>query len=212
MTEQVEPKVKEAETEEQQPKNNEELNENPPKQNEEEPKKDEQEKEPQNDVSDEKKGDNISEAKEKEIEIERPNFSGIWVLKTNENLDNFMKSQGIGYLKRKLLAMASITLTLEHKGNILHAKVKLPIGEVDEKIPLDGTDKETTNPMGDKIKMSANWSEDKNKPGTLVIKTYNYNKKNATTLTRVMPDENTLKDTMSNQSGVSMTRTFKRKQ
>eukprot|EP01084_Bolivina_argentea_P166663 289311_1 len=152
MAEQPESKLKEPEIEQQSPKEPETIEDNPPKENEQEQKKDEQpSKEPQNDVRDEKQSE-ISDASD----IKRPDFSGIWILKTNQNLDAFMKSQGIGYLKRKLMSMASITLTLKHndKDNILQAKAKLPIGEINEEIPLNGTDKETTTQMGDKINMS----------------------------------------------------------
>eukprot|EP00486_Rosalina_sp_Unknown_P004939 CAMPEP_0201567562 /NCGR_PEP_ID=MMETSP0190_2-20130828/8107_1 /ASSEMBLY_ACC=CAM_ASM_000263 /TAXON_ID=37353 /ORGANISM="Rosalina sp." /LENGTH=173 /DNA_ID=CAMNT_0047987695 /DNA_START=27 /DNA_END=548 /DNA_ORIENTATION=+ len=142
-------------------------------------------------------------------ENEPQNFTGIWELKTNDNLDAFMKSQGIGYMKRKLMSMASVTLTIDHQGDTMKVKAKLPIGEINEELPLDGTTKQTTNPMGDEIKMTASWKDDTKQ--VLIIKTDNLKTKKKVTMTRSMPDKDTLKDEMTNDQGISMTRNFKRK-
>ena len=152
---------------------------------------------------------NDDEKKAEHNDENAQNFTGIWQLKTNENLDNFLKSQGIGYMKRKLMAMASVTLTIDHKGDIMKVKAKLPIGEIDEELALDGTEKYTTNPMGDEIKMAANWKDDTKQ--ILIIKTYNLKTKKDVTMERSMPDKNTLIDKMTNVDGISMIRNFKRK-
>ena len=148
---------------------------------------------------------------EKNDECEAADFSGVWELTTNENLDNFMKSQGIGWAKRKLMSVASVTLTIDQDNNknIMKVKAKLPIGEVDEELVLDGSTKETKNPMGDTIKMCAAWKDDKKQ--ILVIKTDNQKTKKKVTMERSMPNINELKDQMTNEDNISMVRTFKRK-
>ncbi len=138
------------------------------------------------------------------------NFTGIWELKTNENLDEFMKSQGIGYMKRKMASMASITLTIQHKNGFLNVKSKLPIGgEREDELPLDGTEKQITNPMGEEVIFAASWKDDNKQ--VLIVKTNNLTRKKKVTTERFMPDKDTLKDKMTNTDGVTMTRTFKRK-
>eukprot|EP01084_Bolivina_argentea_P162895 283437_1 len=143
----------------------------------------------------------------------RPNFSGIWILKANENQDTFMKSQGSGYLKRKLMSMTSMTLTLQHNRDTLKVHTKYPfIGEINEEISLNGTGKETTNEDGHKTKTIAEWHDDESKSGTLIITTYNLTTNNTSTVEMVLIDDNTLKDTINNHKGASMTRTFQRQQ
>eukprot|EP01084_Bolivina_argentea_P060981 111427_1 len=136
-------------------------------------------------------------------------FSGNWILKTNENLDNFLKAEGISFIKRKYRGLESITLNIKQNGDILKVKVISPMGEVNEELRLDGSEKEMINPMKQKIKVIAHWSD--NTREILVIRTHNLETNKVITLNRSMPDENTLQDVSVNQQGIKMVRTFKRK-
>eukprot|EP00484_Ammonia_sp_Unknown_P020822 CAMPEP_0197028814 /NCGR_PEP_ID=MMETSP1384-20130603/8415_1 /TAXON_ID=29189 /ORGANISM="Ammonia sp." /LENGTH=180 /DNA_ID=CAMNT_0042457873 /DNA_START=26 /DNA_END=568 /DNA_ORIENTATION=+ len=157
--------------------------------------------------ADEKKEENESAAAD--ASTVGVNFTGAWELTTNENLDEFMKSQGIGYMKRKLMSMASITLNIDHKGESLKVNAKLPIGEINEELTFDGKEKTTKNPMGEEVRMKAEWSD--GSKTKLIIKTHNIKNDKKVTMERTMPDANTLQDVMTNDQNITMTRTFKRK-
>ena len=147
---------------------------------------------------------------ENKEEVQPADFTGAWVLKTNENLDAFLKSQGVGWAVRKVAAAASMTINIEQSETSLKIKAKLPIGSpIDQDIPLDGTKITNKTPTGDDGTIIIQWKDDKKQ--VLVMKTENLTKKTSATIERYMPDKDTMKDDIVNAKGVKMTRIFNRK-
>mmetsp|Transcript_31226 Transcript_31226/g.50650 ORF Transcript_31226/g.50650 Transcript_31226/m.50650 type:complete len:155 (+) Transcript_31226:35-499(+) len=152
----------------------------------------------------------MAAAEEKESK-QATDFSGTWSLVTNENLDAFLQSQGVAYLQRTVAAKASITVQIVHKGDALNItttiSMKVVTKEQKVQLTLDGTVVDTTAPSGDAAKVSAVWSDDKTK---IILDTENLTKKTTATIERTMPDQNQMKDVVTNKHGVSCTRIFKR--
>jgi hypothetical protein len=66
----------------------------------------------------------------------RPNFSGVYSLKSSENEDAFLKAQGISWVLRKAAkAVASKRVCIEHSGGI----IKIKAGLVDLEYEIGGT-------------------------------------------------------------------------
>lgn len=55
-------------------------------------------------------------------------YSGTWILKTNDNMDSYLKSIGIGMIKRKVMGALNITITIKQDGMKLDFKVA-PTGQ-----------------------------------------------------------------------------------
>lgn len=51
----------------------------------------------------------------------KDNYTGTWKLSTSENLDNYLKSEGWGWARRKVAQAANATQLIEHDVNTLHA-------------------------------------------------------------------------------------------
>ena len=136
-------------------------------------------------------------------------FSGSWKLETNNNLDAFLKSQGVGFAKRKIAAVASVTLKLDHKGDSLKIETQTPIKNMNQELKLDGKDTEMENPMtGDKVKFNLTWKDDTKT--VIVIKSNNLTTKRIVTTERSIPSQNQMIDEMVNDKGAKMSRVFKR--
>eukprot|EP01083_Nonionella_stella_P204435 745247_1 len=88
------------------------------------------------------------------------NFTGIWQLASAHNVENYLKSEGIGYIKRKLWAMVTATYIIKHYNDDIHLSVNLPISELNFYYSLDGKKREIIY-EGDKVNMSAMWYERK---------------------------------------------------
>eukprot|EP01083_Nonionella_stella_P112748 332043_1 len=145
-------------------------------------------------------------------EKERTDFSGVWWLEHTDNLDAFMKSEGYGYVLRKLMSLASITCTIKHDlyHNTMEAKAKLPIGCIYENLILDGkTVFETTSPFGDKLSMTAHWN-DVNKKEKVIVQIHNLSTNKTIVMDRYMINSNQMCEKMVNASELVMVRTFKR--
>ena len=75
------------------------------------------------------------EGREKYL-MTRPNFSGVYSLKSSENEDAFLKAQGISWVLRKAAkAVASKRVCIEHSGDI----IKIKAGLVDLEYEIGGT-------------------------------------------------------------------------
>eukprot|EP01084_Bolivina_argentea_P303370 523747_1 len=142
--------------------------------------------------------------------VKAANFSGIWELISIDNAENYMKSEGMGYMRRKLLQKLSLTYSLEHHENEMKLHAKFLFGSFDIEYSLDGKVKETLSPMEKhKTRLNAIWFDDRKQK--IIIKTHDLITNKKTILERWMPNKNELYDTITNEKKISMTRRFKRK-
>ena len=122
-----------------------------------------------------------------------------------------MKSQGIGWVKRKVMAKASITLHIDHdeSTDILKVKTKLPLGmSIDQSLKLDGTEVELKSPLGDRMKVIPNWKDDTKQ--CMRVKTNNLDTNKKSVMERIMPTPDTMQDTVINADNIKMVRHFKK--
>ena len=138
-------------------------------------------------------------------------FTGNWQLVSNHNLDAFLTSQGLGWAKRKLAAMAWLTVELKHSGNTLHVNSKTPIKNIVQILTIDGRETEMEHPLsGAKMRFNIKWKDDSKK--VLIIKSHDLDTNRKATVERWMPNENEMIDKMVNDKGATMSRNFKRVQ
>ena len=138
-------------------------------------------------------------------------FTGKWQLVSNHNLDAFLTSQGLGWAKRKLAAMAWITIELKHEGDTLHINTKTPIKNIEQILTINGTDIEMEHPLsGAKVRFNLKWKDDAKM--VLVIKSHDLDTNRKVTAERFMPNVNEMIDKMVNDKGATMSRKFKRVQ
>ena len=140
---------------------------------------------------------------------ESVNFSGTWQLESNHNLDTFLKSQGVGFAKRKISSIASVTLKIEHNGDSLRVETQTSFKNWSLDMNIDGNDQETDDPVtGEKIRFNLSWKSEAKR--IMVIRIYNLSTKRTITNERSMPTMNELRENMVNDKGATMLRVFKR--
>ncbi len=144
----------------------------------------------------------------KEDASKAANFTGTWKLVTTDNLDGFLKAQGIGLVKRKLAAAGNMKLTIDHKDATLNVKAEVTTGSCDQVITLDEKEFDMDTPMGHKCKVIAKWKDDTKQ--CIVMTVNNLTTKKQTTMERTMPTADTMHDTVTNDANVKMVRKLKR--
>ena len=141
-------------------------------------------------------------------------LSGVWELLSNDNLDSFMKSEGFGYIMRKLIGAASMTVTITHdlNENKMEIQTKLPVGKpVHDKLILDGKSIfKTVSPFGDNMEMITYW-KDINEKEIVITEVTNLKTKSVVRVERYLLNENELIESMTNLNKIKMIRKFKRK-
>merc|ERR1712217_713499 len=89
------------------------------------------------------------------------NLSGTWQLERNENIEEFLKSQGYGFAKRKISSIASITLKITHNDNALRVETITSFKSWTLDMSIGGGNHDTEDPVsGDKVQFTVNWKDD----------------------------------------------------
>ncbi|KAK3596538.1 hypothetical protein CHS0354_013222 [Potamilus streckersoni] len=84
-------------------------------------------------------------------------LAGVWVLQTNENLDEYLKEIGVGFVLRKLAAAASSTMTITIEGEKIRIVTK---GAKDtEAFFALGEEFDNTDPQDNPVKAIATWND-----------------------------------------------------
>ena len=156
----------------------------------------------------------IDDCKDISETTEGTDFSGIWELVSSENLDSFMKSEGFGYILRKLIAAAPMTVTNTHDldGNKMEIQTQLPVGKpIHDKLILNGkTVFKTVSPFGDNMEMISYW-KDNDKQERVITEITNLKTKSIVTVERYLLNQNELFESMTNLNKIQMKRKYKRK-
>eukprot|EP01083_Nonionella_stella_P135154 411088_1 len=152
----------------------------------------------------------MAEAKQNDDEKTKyADFSGKWELVTTDNMDEFLTAQGVGFVKRKLAAKGSMTMTIvQETDKILKINAASTLKTVDQVIILNDKEFEMESPMGHKLKVIAKWEDDTKQ--CIVMSINNLDTKKQTTMRRTMPSNDKMEDEVENDKGNKMVRKFKR--
>ena len=141
---------------------------------------------------------------------EKHKLCGVWKLKRHENLDNFMKAQGHGYLMRKAMAV-SHTLNIDIQGNDAKEIFKVPMMSpfvIEYVFGAPATERKDAF-SGDILKEEWYWKDDSKQ--IMIHKSDNITRNQKTILERSLIDEHTMKDFYTHEGiNVQMTRIYKR--
>ena len=132
------------------------------------------------------------------------NFTGSWTLRTSEKLDEFLKSEGWGYIMRKAAAAVSAYQTIVQNEKSIKIKVKNKKGTYEYDAPLDGTQIEYKDMDGDDCTSKTTLSEDGQKQIEVLVK-----KGKTKTCTRYM-ENGEMKLKIENEQGKYCIRIFKK--
>jgi len=93
-------------------------------------------------------------------------YSGTWILKTNDNMDSYLKKIGIGMIKRKVMGALNITITIKQDGMKLDFKVA-PTGQavIETKATVGGDPVLSVNAQGNPLQRTFT----KNDKGMVVV-------------------------------------------
>lgn len=131
-------------------------------------------------------------------------FSGKWALRTSENLDEYLKSMGVGFAKRKLAAAASMKQEVIQTG---HEKIQIknedPRGKQDITLTTDGKENKFKNMQGEDMIGKCTWNDDKTKL------TQEFSGKKSMTVVRYIQNGEMILE-VTNDKGVTMKRFFKK--
>ena len=145
-----------------------------------------------------------ADAPEEKKESDVVNFSGSWTLRTSEKLDEFLKSEGWGYIMRKAAAAVSAYQTIVQNEKSIKIKVKNKKGTYEYDAPLDGTQIEYKDMDGDDCTSKTTLSEDGQKQIEVLVK-----KGKTKTCTRYM-ENGEMKLKIENEQGKYCIRIFKK--
>eukprot|EP00918_Siedleckia_nematoides_P104278 GHVU01227490.1.p1 GENE.GHVU01227490.1~~GHVU01227490.1.p1 ORF type:complete len:197 (+),score=53.57 GHVU01227490.1:24-593(+) len=136
-------------------------------------------------------------------------FAGTWVLTKNENLDDFLKNNGVNFLIRKMAVKSSPTLKIEQDGdNFVITLSSIMMNQV-QKFTV-GEEAESEFHGGNKVKLNPKW-EEKDKKLVVEIEALDESKGiPKQTVTRELLSDDEILMTMNN--GAEAKRWFKRQQ
>lgn len=131
-------------------------NEKPKEETTEEAPKEEAPKETNGDAPKEdapEKAEENDKAAEEPAEPKIP-LEGVWKTYKNENLEEYLTAMGIGFLKKKMILKAPLTVTIEKKGDKMKVSSSVLVMSNNEEFTL-GEEFETTAKNGAKMKCTA---------------------------------------------------------
>merc|ERR1719348_1680175 len=111
-----------------------------------------------------------ADAPEEQKESAVVDFTGSWTLRTSENLEEFLTSEGWGYLMRKAAALTSAYQTIVQDDKSITVKIKNKKGEYKYTSPLDGAEIEYTDSDGDVCTSKTTVSDDGQKQIEVLVK------------------------------------------
>ena len=144
-------------------------------------------------------------------------FSGSWVLLSAENFEEFLESNGVGYIKRKMAssmvsmstATGIVVQDIKQTNEMLETKESNPMAVKEQIIRFDGTSFEWVNHNGETMKGSMKWNDNK----TQIIGDFeNTVKKTKGTMKRYINDDGNMVIELTNDKGITMKRIYQKKQ
>merc|ERR1712154_262680 len=98
------------------------------------------------------------------------NFSGTWKLRTSEKLDEFLKSEGWGFVMRKAAGAANAKQTIVQDEKSIKLKIETAKGTYSYEAPLDETEIKYTDMDKDECTSTSKLSDDKQSIIETIIK------------------------------------------